>query len=144
MNLTLLLAQAATGGGDGQAAGPGGCMGGSGVSSLVMMLLMFAVFYFVLIRPQQKKAKEHQNMISNLKKGDTVITRGGVIGKVSGIADNVLVVELQEKVRVRVAKGYIDGLFKDDASKAADQDRPKKNKDKDVDKEPPASSEAQS
>ncbi|HKA90731.1 MAG TPA: preprotein translocase subunit YajC [Haliangiales bacterium] len=138
MNLTILLADATAGDG-GQAAGGGGCMGGQGATSLIMMLLMFAVFYFVLIRPQQKKAKEHQNMLSNLKKGDTVVTRGGVIGRVSGIADNVLVLELQEKVRVRVAKGYIDGLFKDDAAKASE---PKK-KDKE-DKDQSASSEAQS
>ena len=91
MNLTILLAQAAEGGGG--AGAPAGCMGGQGVSSLVMMLLMFVVFYLVLIRPQQKKAKEHRTMLENLKKGDSVITRGGVIGKISGVRDSVLVIE---------------------------------------------------
>jgi preprotein translocase subunit YajC len=117
VNLTILLAQAAEGGGG--AGAPAGCMGGQGVSSLVMMLLMFVVFYLVLIRPQQKKAKEHQNMLSNLKKGDTVITRGGVVGKISGVTDTVLVIEVQEKVRIRVAKSYVDGLFREDNAKAS-------------------------
>lgn len=135
MNLMMLLADATAGDG-GQAAGPSGCAGG-GASSLVMMLLMFAVFYFVLIRPQQKKAKEHQTMLSNLKRGDTVVTRGGVIGKVSGITDTVLVLELQEKVRVRVARSYVDGMFKDEAATAKADDKPKKAKDKDADAPPP-------
>lgn len=117
MNLTILLAHAPAGGA-GAGGAPAGCMGGQGVSSLVMMLLMFVVFYLVLIRPQQKKAKEHQNMLSNLKKGDNVITRGGVVGKISGVRDNVLVIEVQEKVRIQVAKSYIDGLFREDNAKA--------------------------
>ena len=118
MNLTILLANAPAGGAAGGGGAPAGCMGGQGVSSLVMMLLMFVVFYLVLIRPQQKKAKEHQNLLSNLKKGDTVITRGGLIGKISGVTDTVLVIEVQEKVRMRVAKSYVDGLYREDNAKA--------------------------
>jgi preprotein translocase subunit YajC len=76
-----------------------------------MMLLMFGVFYFILIRPQVKKQKEHQALLAALKKGDTVITRGGVIGKVSGISGNEVVLELQEKVRVRVLRSYVDGKY---------------------------------
>ncbi len=78
---------------------------------IVMMLLMFGVFYFILIRPQVKKQRQHQAMLTKLEKGDMVITRGGLIGKVSGIADNVLTVELQEKVRVRVLRTYVDGKY---------------------------------
>lgn len=89
---------------------PPGC-GGGGMSMLVTMLLMFAVFYFILIRPQQKRAKEHANMLNNLKKGDEVITRGGLIGRISGVADNVITIELQEKVRVRILKSYIEGKW---------------------------------
>ena len=117
MNLTILLAQAAEGGGG--AGAPAGCMGGQGASSLIMMLLMFVVFYLVLIRPQQKKAKEHRTMLENLKKGDSVITRGGLIGKISGATDTVLVIEVQEKVRIRVAKSYVDGLHREDNAKAS-------------------------
>ena len=80
-------------------------------SPLVMMLLMFGVFYFILIRPQAKKQKEHQALLQALKKGDTVITRGGVIGKVSGVVGNEIVLELQEKVRVRVLRTYVDGKY---------------------------------
>jgi preprotein translocase subunit YajC len=76
-----------------------------------MMLLMFAVFYFILIRPQVKKQKQHQEMLGALQKGDMVITRGGMVGKISGITDQMLTVELQEKVRVRVLRTHIDGKF---------------------------------
>lgn len=78
-------------------------------SPIVMMLLMFAVFYFILIRPQMKRQKEHQAMLDNLKKGDMVVTRGGLVGKISGISNTVLTVELQEKVRVRVLRSHIEG-----------------------------------
>ncbi|MSP17808.1 MAG: preprotein translocase subunit YajC [Myxococcales bacterium] len=82
---------------------------------LIMMGLMFAVFYFLLIRPQQKRAKDHQNMVNALKKGDQVLTRGGIFGTVSGVQDNVVTLEVQEKVRLRVHRGYIES--KVDASK---------------------------
>jgi preprotein translocase subunit YajC len=72
---------------------------------------MFGVFYFILIRPQAKKQKEHQAVLAALKKGDTVITRGGVIGTVSGVVGNEIVLELQEKVRVRVLRSYVDGKY---------------------------------
>jgi preprotein translocase subunit YajC len=85
-----------------------------------MMLLMFGVFYFILIRPQVKRQKEHANMLANLKKGDMIITRGGVVGKISGISDQVLTVELQEKVRVRVMRSHVDGKYDPDAGKSAD------------------------
>jgi preprotein translocase subunit YajC len=79
---------------------------------ILMMLVMFAIFYFILIRPQMKKQKEHQAMLSRLGKGDEVITRGGVIGKITGVSDDgILVLELQEKVRVRVPRAYIEGKW---------------------------------
>ncbi len=79
---------------------------------ILMMLVMFAIFYFILIRPQVKKQKEHQAMLSRLGKGDEVITRGGLIGKITGVSDDgILVLELQEKVRVRVPRAYIEGKW---------------------------------
>ena len=79
---------------------------------ILMMLVMFAIFYFILIRPQVKKQKEHQGMLSRLGKGDEVITRGGLIGKITGVSDDgILVLELQEKVRVRVPRAYIEGKW---------------------------------
>ena len=84
----------------------------SAASPIVMMLVMFAIFYFILIRPQTKKQKEHQAMLNKLGKGDEVITRGGVIGKITGVSDdNILVLELQEKVRVRVPRAYVEGKW---------------------------------
>jgi len=79
---------------------------------IVMMLVMFGIFYFILIRPQVRKQKEHQAVLQKLGKGDEVITRGGMIGKITGVGDDgVLVLELQEKVRVRVPRAYIEGKW---------------------------------
>jgi preprotein translocase subunit YajC len=116
-------AAAPAAGGNGSAAGPaGGCApgaGGVGLNSpFLLMGLMFVVFYFLLIRPQQKKAKEHTKMLDALKKGDQVITRGGMIGKVSGVQDNILVLEVQEKVRVRVLKSYVEGKLQEGSATA--------------------------
>ena len=94
-------------------------------SPILFMLLMFAVFWFILIRPQVKKQKEHQALLSALKKGDQVVTRGGFIGKISGISDNLVTLELQEKVRVRVLRSYIDGKY-DPAKLASSKDEGKK------------------
>ena len=90
----------------------------------VMMIVMFGIFYFILIRPQVKKQKEHQAMLQKLGKGDEVITRGGLIGKITGVSDDgVLVLELQEKVRVRVPRAYVenkwDGKVPASATKSA-------------------------
>ena len=80
---------------------------------ILMMLVMFGIFYFILIRPQVRKQKEHQAMLQKLGKGDEVITRGGVIGKITGVNEDntVLVIELQEKVRVRVPRAYIEAKW---------------------------------
>ena len=76
-----------------------------------MMLLMFGVFYFILIRPQMKRQREHQAMLKQLDKGDMVVTRGGLVGKISGVTDTVLTIELQEKVRVRVLRSHVEGKY---------------------------------
>ncbi len=91
---------------------------------IVMMLVMFGIFYFILIRPQVKKQKEHQSMLGKLGKGDEILTKGGLIGKITGVTDDgILVVELQEKVRVRMPRAYIEskweGKVPESASKAA-------------------------
>jgi preprotein translocase subunit YajC len=80
---------------------------------IIIMLVMFGIFYFILIRPQVKKQKEHQAMLGKLGKGDEVLTRGGMIGKITGVSDDdkVLVIELQEKVRVRIPRAYIEGKW---------------------------------
>jgi preprotein translocase subunit YajC len=91
---------------------------------MLMMLVIFGIFYFLLIRPQVKKQRDHQAMITKLGKGDEVITRGGIIGKITGEADNgVVVLELQEKVRVRIPRAYIEakweGKVPESAAKSA-------------------------
>jgi preprotein translocase subunit YajC len=82
------------------------------MSPILMMLLMFGIFYFILIRPQVRKQKETQAMLQKLGKGDEVITRGGLIGKITGVSDDgILVLELQEKVRVRVPRAYVEAKW---------------------------------
>ena len=89
------------------------------MSPILFMLLMFGVFWFILIRPQMKRQKEHQALLAALKKGDMVITRGGLIGKISGVSDKILTIELQEKVRVRVLRAYVEGLHEPGSSAQA-------------------------
>jgi len=82
------------------------------LSPLLMMGLMFVVFYFILIRPQVKKQKDHQNMLAKLGKGEKVVTRGGIIGTITGVqAGDIVVLEIQEKVRVLVPRAYIENKF---------------------------------
>jgi preprotein translocase subunit YajC len=88
-----------------QAAAPGA---GDLIGMVLPLALIMGVFYFLLIRPQQKKAREHQDMLSKVSKGDTVVTHGGLIGKVTKIVDdNEIQVEIGENVKVRVLRGGI-------------------------------------
>jgi len=77
---------------------------------LVMMLSIFVIFYFLLIRPQQRKAKDHRQFLENLKRGDRVITAGGIVGEIITISDQVLTVEISDKVRVEVGRAYVAGF----------------------------------
>ncbi|HEX9948894.1 MAG TPA: preprotein translocase subunit YajC, partial [Thermodesulfobacteriota bacterium] len=76
------------------------------------MGLLFAVFYFILIRPQQKRQKEHRQLLESLKKGDKVVTTGGIQGTIVALSDNVVTVEIADKVKVKVGRSYIAGLMK--------------------------------
>lgn len=98
-----LLAQASGGG-----AAPSGVFA---LGQFAPIFIIIAVFYFLLIRPQQKRQRELQDWLKSLKKGDEVVTTGGIWGKVAGISDNspYLTLELQEKVRVRVLRSHISG-----------------------------------
>lgn len=76
-------------------------------SFMVPMILIIAIMYFFMIRPQQKRHREHQAMVAAIRRGDTVVTTGGLIGKVTKADDDELQVELAENVRVRVMRGSI-------------------------------------
>lgn len=71
------------------------------------LVIIFVIFYFLLIRPQQKKGQEHKQMLSKLEKGDMVVTSGGICGKVTGVAEDSVTVEIADNVRVKVIKEYI-------------------------------------
>ena len=96
-------------------------------SPILMMLLMFGLFYFLLIRPQMKRQREHQAMLKQLGRGDMVVTRGGLVGKISGVADDVLTVELQEKVRVRVLRSHVEGKYQAGQSGSSQKSDDKKD-----------------
>ena len=88
-------------------------MSGSGIGQFIPLILIFVIFYFFLIRPQQKKVKEHKLMVENLKRGDKVITSGGIVGSIERVIDNDKVeVEIAENVKVEIVKATgIQGLL---------------------------------
>ncbi|MDA9178060.1 preprotein translocase subunit YajC [Candidatus Pelagibacter sp.] len=88
-------------------------MEGSGIGQFIPLILIFVIFYFFLIRPQQKKVKEHKSMIESIKRGDKVITSGGITGIVERVIDNDKVeVEIAENVKVEIVKATgIQGLL---------------------------------
>ena len=80
-------------------------MSGSGIGQFIPLILIFVIFYFFLIRPQQKKVKEHKLMVENLKRGDKVVTSGGIVGTIERVVDNDKVdVSISENVNVEVIK----------------------------------------
>jgi preprotein translocase subunit YajC len=87
------------------AQGPGG-----GLMQFLPLVLIFVIFYFLLIRPQQKRAKEQKEMLENLKKGDKVITSGGEFGVIEEVKPNTVVVKIAENVKVKYGKAYIAAL----------------------------------
>jgi preprotein translocase subunit YajC len=94
------------GGGGGGAAG-----GGGDFSFIIMMGVLFAIFYFLMIRPQQKKQKDVKNMIANLAHGDLVMTSGGIQGKVTGLTDTIVTLEIADKVKIKVARNFIGAVL---------------------------------
>jgi preprotein translocase subunit YajC len=104
------LASAAEAAGVIPGTGAGGSGAGGGMMGLLPLVLMFAIFYFLLIRPQQKKAKQHKEMLNNLKRGDSIITTGGIYGRIVDVSDNSMNVEVADKVRIKIAKGFVHSL----------------------------------
>jgi len=93
---------------------PGGGAGGgqSALMNMIPLVFMFGIFYFLLIRPQQKKAKDHKAMVDALKKGDQVVTAGGIHGKVTSVEESVVILEVATGVNIKVNKGHIANLGK--------------------------------
>ena len=86
-------------------------MSGSGFAQFVPLILIFVIFYFFLIRPQQKKVKEHKLMVSALKRGDEVVTSGGIVGKIERVlGDDKVDILISENVTVQVVQSTIQGL----------------------------------
>lgn len=89
------------------AAGAAPAGGPSTLASFVPMILIFVVFYFLLIRPQQKKAREQQEFLGALKKGDEVVSSGGIYGKITGLTDTVVTLEIADGIRIKVSRAAI-------------------------------------
>lgn len=94
---------------NGQGAGAGGMFG-----ALVPLMLIFVIFYFLLILPQRKKQKQHREMVKTLKRGDRVVTSGGVYGTVTRVKPDHVEVEVADKVRLRVQRGSISALRREE------------------------------
>jgi preprotein translocase subunit YajC len=107
MIFTLAFADTAQQAATAAAATGGGSSQPSTLGMILPFALMFAVFYFLMIRPQQKKAKDHESLIGSLQKGEEVITQAGIFGKIHGIADKFITLEVDNNVRIKVLKSQI-------------------------------------
>ena len=96
----------------GMAQPPGAAGSANPIASFMPIILMFVILYFLLIKPQQKKQKEHQKMLTELKKGDKIVTTGGIHGVISNIKENTLTVKIAENVRIDISKGHVSYVNK--------------------------------
>jgi preprotein translocase subunit YajC len=91
---------------------PSGTDGGpSLITSFIPILLIFVIFYFLLIRPQQKKQRQHQDMLKALRRGDRVVTNGGMYGAVVDVKENIIVLKIAEGVKIEVIKNAIAAII---------------------------------
>lgn len=105
----------------------GGVGGGGGdiFSAILPLVLIFAVFYFLLIRPQQKKMKQHREMLSAVRRGDKIVTGGGIHGTVTKVVDDSeIVVEIADGVRIRVVRDTVSAVLTKPAPVTADSAKP--------------------
>jgi len=93
----------------GQAGGAAGQQGNP-ITAFLPLIIMFAIFYFLLIRPQQKKQKEHKETLANLKRGDRIITGGGLYGRIIDVKEDVLTIDLGNDVQVQINRSFVSGL----------------------------------
>lgn len=90
---------------------PATAAAGNGFVSLIPLVLLFVVFYFLLIRPQNKRMKEHKQMIEALAKGDEIVTNGGLLGKVTSLGDNFIVIEIALNIEVKIQRQAIAAVM---------------------------------
>lgn len=94
------------------AMGTGGGGQGGGLGAFLPLIIIFAIFYFLLIRPQQRKAKQHKQVLASLQRGDRVVSSGGLHGVITGLTEDTVTMEISPKVRVRVSRGSVAGIIK--------------------------------
>jgi preprotein translocase subunit YajC len=90
---------------------------------MLPLVAIFAIFYFLVLRPQSRKAKEHQKMLTELKKGEDVVTQGGIVGKITGMTDSEITLQVQEGVRLRVLRSAVQGRYTPGADKAKSESK---------------------
>ena len=95
---------------DAMAQAAGAAPAGAGAMPFIMMAVFVVIFYFLLIRPQQKKQKEHQAMLSKIGEGDEVVTAGGILGRVVTVGDQFLTLEIADGVRIKVQRFQVTSL----------------------------------
>jgi len=101
----------------GPAAGP------SPLVNLMPIALMFIILYFLMIRPQQKRAREHETMVQNLKRGDDIVTNGGLHGRIQALADKILTIEIAPNVRVRLDRDQVASVLRAARTEEKDKDK---------------------
>ena len=127
--INILYAYGMTGGTSAQGQGQGG---GNPMSLIFMIIAIFAVMYFLMIRPQQRQKRQHQDMLGQLGKGDKVVTTGGLHGTIAGIKDNSVIVKIADNVKVEVNRSAISQIVSSKSSKTTQtQTQAKKTEDKD-------------
>ncbi|MEY4760991.1 MAG: hypothetical protein RLZZ200_847 [Pseudomonadota bacterium] len=104
---------------DAQAQAAGAPPPGGGVGQIAILVIFVVVFYFLLIRPQQKRAKEHQAMLSKLSSGDEVVTAGGIVGRIREINENFVSLEIASDVCITVQRGQVTSLVPKGTYKSA-------------------------
>ena len=110
--MSLLISQA-------HAQAAGATSSSPGIMNILILPLMLGVFYFLLIRPQQKRHKEHQNLLSKLASGDEVVTSGGLLGRITEVGDSFVTVEIADGVRIKVQRQQITQLVPKGTYKSA-------------------------
>jgi len=89
----------------------GSTAGSGGILSFLPMIALFVVFYFLLIRPQQKRQKEHKNMVAELAKGDEIVTMGGILGKITAVDENFITVEVAKGTELKIQRASVQAMM---------------------------------